>query len=192
MSTVQLSDLLHETYGAKLRQRQANNEEVSIESIASKANNNTSIELPQAIDDLIDNKMYRNKFRKLIREGHLPDLLELAALARTKEKPSHWFARATKTTAAPGQEGKPTNWERALKYLAKLHQVAETAERVAKRLGTKVNNFIYKQIWSGVNVERWAIQAEETRHDKPGRSRVKHFIWLCMHETTLLASRAQA
>jgi hypothetical protein len=163
-----------------------------IELTASKTINNTSIELPPEIDNLIDNKMYRNKFKKLVREGHMRDLLELAALARTKDNPSHWFARATKTTTAPGQEGKPTNWERALKYLAKLHQVAATAERVAKRLGSKVNMFIYKQIWKGVNVERWAVQAEEMRHDKPGQNRMKHFIWLCVHETTIQAGMAQA
>lgn len=186
MSTVQLSDLLHDTYGERLRQRQTSNN-VSIELTASKAITNTSIELPQEIDNLIDNKMYRNKFKKLVREGHLRDLLELAALARTKDHPSHWFARATKTTAAPGQEGKPTNWERALKYLAKLRQVAMTAERVAKRLGTKVNKFIYKQLWKGVNVERLAIQAQETRHDRPSQNRLKYFIWLCMHETTVQA-----
>jgi hypothetical protein len=147
--------------------------------------NNASIELPQAIDDAIDNKVYRNKFKNLIREGHLRDLLELAALARTKDNPSHWFARATKTTASPGREGKPTNWERTLKYLAKLRQVAMTAERVAKRIGTKVNNFIDQQIWKGVSVERWAIAAQEVRHDKPGQSRVKYFAWLCVNERRL-------
>lgn len=192
MSTVQLADLLHDTYGAKLSQRQTDNDDASIESSASKPSNNTSIELPQVIDDLIDNKMYRNKFKKLVREGYLRDLLELAGIARTKDNPSHWFARATKTTAAPGQEGKPTNWERALKYLAKLRQVAMTAECVARRIGTKVNKFIYKQIWKGVNVERWAIQAQETRHGRPGQSRPKHFAWLCMQEAMVLANMAHA
>ncbi|HEY7348101.1 MAG TPA: hypothetical protein VH599_07245 [Ktedonobacterales bacterium] len=186
MSTIQLSEALQGRYGARVSQRQKCNE-ASIEDTVSTVTNNTSIELPQEIDDLIDNKMYRNKFKKLVREGHTRDLLELAAIARTKDKPSHWFARATKTTAAPGQEGTPTNWERALKYLAKLRQVAQTAERVAKRIGTKVNSFIYKQIWKGVNVERWAITAEEVKHDKPGQGRAKHFAWLCINERQLAA-----
>lgn len=191
MSTIQAGDLLHGKYAGRFGQCQiARN--ASIELTASKAINNISIELPQAIDDLIDNKMYRNKFKKLVREGHLRDLLELAALARTKDHPSHWFARATKTTAAPGQEGKPTNWQRALNYLAKLRQVAMTAERVARRIGTKVSKFIYKQIWNGVSVERWAIQAEEMRHDKPGQSKLKHFVWLCLHERTLLTRAMQS
>lgn len=58
-------------------------------------NNTSSIELLAVIDDLIDNKMYRNKFRKLIREGHLRGLLELAEQAGSKDKPSHWFAKVT-------------------------------------------------------------------------------------------------
>lgn len=186
MSTMQLSEALQGRYGARVSHHQANSD-ASIEDTVRTVTNNTSIELPLEIDDLIDNKMYRNKFKKLAREGHTRDLLELAAIARTKVKPSHWFARATKTTAVPGQEGKPTNWERALKYLAKLRQVAQTAERVAKRIGTKVNGFIYKQIWKGVNVERWAVTAEEVRHDKPGQGRERHFAWLCINERRLTA-----
>jgi hypothetical protein len=183
MNTPSAGAVLQARY-ARLRPNQSN-DDTSIDSTVGTTTNKASIELPQAVDDLIDNKMYRNKFKKLIREGHLHDLLELAALARTKDNPSHWFARATKTTAAPGHEGKPTNWERALTYLAKLRQVAMTAERVAKRIGTKVNNFIYQQIWQGVNVERWAIAAQEVRHDKPGQSREKYFAWLCVHEKRL-------
>jgi len=58
-------------------------------------------------------------------------------------------------------------------------------ESVARRLGTKVNKFTYKQIWNGVNVERWAVAAEEIRHDKPGQSRERHFAWLCANEQRL-------
>ena len=39
--------------------------------------------------------------------------------------------------------------------------------------------------WNGVNVERWAVVAEEIRHDKPGQSREKHFAWLCVNEKQL-------
>ena len=35
------------------------------------------------------------------------------------------------------------------------------------------------------NVERWAIAAEEVRHDKSGQSRVKYFAWLCVNEQRL-------
>ena len=70
-------------------------------------------------------------------------------------------------------------------YFAKLAEVAHKAERVVRRLGIKVNKFIYKQIWKGVNVERWAIAAQEIKHDKPGQSREKHFAWLCLNEQRL-------
>jgi len=61
---------------------------------------------------------------------------------------------------------------------------------VSSDVGTKVNKFIYKQIWKGVNVERWAVQAEEMRHDKPNQSREKHFAWLCVNERLVLAGLA--
>jgi len=72
-----------------------------------------------------------------------------------------------------------------LPYFAKLKEVAQKAEAVVRRLGTKINKFIYKQIWKGVNVERWAVAAEEVRHDKPGQSREKYFAWLCINEQRL-------
>jgi len=72
-----------------------------------------------------------------------------------------------------------------LPYFAKLKEVARKAEAVARRLGTQINKFIYKQIWKGVNVERWAIAAQEVRHNKPGQSREKYFAWPCVNEQRL-------
>ena len=68
-------------------------------------------------------------------------------------------------------------WDRTLKFLAKLVKVQETAERVAQKLGTEVTKFIYRQIWRGVNVERWADTAAEV-----GRHKGKYFAWLCRRE----------
>jgi hypothetical protein len=103
-------------------------------------------------------------------------LLHLAREAQTKKRPDNWFAAACSKA----------RWEQyTLPYFAKLKEVAQKAEQVARRLGTKVNRFIYQQIWKGVNVERWAVTAEEVRHDKPGQSREKHFAWLCIHEQQL-------
>ena len=96
-------------------------------------------------------------------------------MAHSKHNPANWFAKACSKAA----------WERTLAYFAKLAEVAQKAEQVVRRLGIKVNKFIYKQIWNGVNVERWAVAAEEIRHDKPGQSREKHFAWLCVHEKRL-------
>lgn len=138
---------------------------------------NNSIELPEEIDNLIDNKMYRNKFRKLIREGHLKDLLELAKLAQMKDKPSYWFARATKTKPAPGQEDKPTMWERTLKYLAKLRKVTRTVTEIAERIQAPAEylKVVYAAYWRhGGNILRYAITAQETARTNPYR----YFCWL--------------
>ena len=49
------------------------------------------------------------------------------------------------------------------------------AKLVASRHGTRISKFVYEQIWKGVNVERWAILAEEVRHDKPGQGSLQNF-----------------
>jgi hypothetical protein len=136
-------------------------------SIEGSVNNSiTSIEIPAEVDALIDNKAYYNKFRKLVRE-YPKEILTLAELASTKDRPSHWFARVTAKK----------NWERTLKFLAELFRVRELAERVAKKLSITVTSFIYQQVWRGVNVERWADTAAEV-----GEHRAKYFTWLCRRE----------
>lgn len=165
--------------------QQYTRDDVSIESTEGNIiTNNTSIGLPPEIRELITGSDYwvrakSNRYKKLVREGHLDKLLHLAREARTKEHPANWFAAACSKA----------RWEQyTLPYFAKLREVARKAEQVARRLGLKinqVNKFIYKQIWKGVNVERWAIAAEEIRHDKPGQSREKHFAWLCLNEKRL-------
>jgi hypothetical protein len=179
MNTLSAGEVLQARYASfKQKQTIAN---VSIENTVDNATNNTSIELPQEIKALITGSDYwilakTNRYKKLIREGHLDKLLHLADEAQTKDNPANWFAAACSKA----------RWERyTLPYFTKLKEVARKAETVARRLGIKINNFIYKQIWNGVNVERWAIAAEEIRHDKPGQSRVKHFAWLCVHEKRL-------
>jgi hypothetical protein len=166
---------------ASFQQKKQSNDDASIENTVSKAfTNNTSIELPEKIKGLITGNDFwvnakTNRYKKLIREGHLDKLLELAKMAHSKNNPANWFAKVCSKAT----------WERTLAYFAKLKEVARKAEHVARRLGTTVNKFIYKQIWKGVNVERWAVTAEEVRHDKPGQSREKHFAWLCLHEQRL-------
>ena len=188
MSTVSTKELLAERFPQLNRTNTS--EASSIENNVGKTTNNTSIEtsvvnnqLPNEITELITGNEYwvnakSNRYRKLIREGHLEKLLELAKMAHSKDNPANWFAKACSKAA----------WERTLAYFAKLSEVVHTAERVARRVGTKVNKFIYKQIWNGVSVERWAVQAEEMRHDKPNQSREKHFAWLCVNEKLVLAS----
>jgi hypothetical protein len=178
MSALSAGAVLSAKY-ADLKQKQSNDAS-SIENTVGNTTNNTSIELPDEIKELITGNDFwvnakTNRYKKLIREGHLDKLLELAKMARVKNNPANWFAKACSKLA----------WERTLAYFAKLKEVARKAEHVARRLGTNVNKFIYKQIWKGVNVERWAIAAEEIRHDKPGQSREKHFAWLCVNEKRL-------
>jgi hypothetical protein len=134
----------------------------------SAGNNITSIEIPAAVDQLIDNKAYYNKFRKLMRE-YPREIMALVELAHTKAQPSRWFATVTAKK----------NWERTLKFLAELFRVRELAERVADKLNTAVTNFIYQQVWRGVNVERWAATAAEV-----GEHKAKYFTWLCRREAT--------
>jgi hypothetical protein len=179
MSTLTAGAVLQARY-ARYRPNQSN-DDTSIESTAGKPTNNTSIELPAEIKELITGSDYwvnlkTLRYKKLIREGHLDKLLHLAREAHTKDHPDHWFAAACSLK----------RWEKyTLPYFAKLKEVAQKAEAVVRRLGTKINRFIYKQIWKGVNVERWAIAAQEVRHDKPGQSREKYFAWLCVNEKRL-------
>jgi hypothetical protein len=199
MNALSAGAVLQQARYASLKQKQVKfNNDASIENTVSKLTTNNSIELapvktkvpdqgniPDKIDALIDNKMYRNKFKKLITQGHERDLCDLADVANTKNKPSHFFAKWTRTTPEAGKDNQPTNWQRTLQWLAKAREVARKAAYVAHKLKTEATRFIYKQIWKGVNVERWAVTAEEVRHDKPGQSRERHFAWLCLNEQRL-------
>jgi hypothetical protein len=142
-----------------------------------KAGSDTSIELPAAITNLITGSDYwvnakTNRYRKLVREGHLDNLLELAKLALTKDNPPHWFAKVCSVKA----------WERTLDFLKKLYSVRMKAAQVAKRIGEGMTKFVYKQIWAGKNVEHHAVTAEEVRHDKPNQSKWRLFAYLCKRE----------
>ena len=137
----------------------------------------TSIELPAAITRLITGNEFwvtakSNRYKKLIREGHLDNLLELAKLALTKNNPANWFAKVCSVKA----------WERTLDFLKKLNDVRRKATQVTKRVGEGMITFVYKQLWAGRNVERWAVAAEELRHDKPNQSRERLFAYLCILE----------
>ncbi len=159
-------------YQAMREQHDQKQKEIKI-----KAEGDTSIELPSAITNLITGNEYwvtakSNRYRKLIREGCLDDLLELAKLALKKDNPAHWFAKVCSVKA----------WERTLDFLKKLNNVRKKAALVTQRIGDGLTNFVYKQIWAGKNVERWAVAAEEVRHDKPDQSIGKLFAYLCKQE----------
>src|SRR5437660_10161777 len=81
-------------------QKKQCSDDASIENTVSKAiTNNTSIELPPEIKELITGNDFwvnakSNRYKKLIREGHLDKLLELAKMAHSKNNPANWFAKA--------------------------------------------------------------------------------------------------
>lgn len=182
MSTLSVNAVLQARYAILKQERTVQTiDDVSIENTVGNATNNTSIELPAEIKVLITGSDFwvlakTRRYKKLIREGQLDKLLHLAREALTKEHPANWFAAACSKA----------RWEKyTLPYFAKLREVAQKAEYVARRLGTQINKFIYKQIWKGVNVERWAVAAEEIRHDKPGQGKEKYFAWLCVNEKRL-------
>ncbi|MFJ5234532.1 hypothetical protein ACIQBJ_32095 [Kitasatospora sp. NPDC088391] len=125
---------------------------------------------PKVIDDLIDNKMYRRKFNALIRKGHLQDLLDLAEVAQGKDKPSHWFARATRTTPVPGNENKPTFWDRSLKFLKRLRKVRHIAREIGQRLKVPANSekAVFKAAWRhDERAVQMAVTAAETGRKHP-------------------------
>jgi hypothetical protein len=101
---------------------------------------------------------------------------ELARIAATKPKPSHWYATVTRKANEEGHEDHfiavTLKWVRET-----VLSIQEVAVRVAQKLGTEVTKFIYKQAWRGINIERWADTAVEV-----GTHKGKYFAWLCQRE----------
>lgn len=137
----------------------------------SKIANNTSIELPAEIASLITGSDYwktakQNRYKKLIRDGYMSELMQLAEIAKTKRIAANWFAKAASKA----------NWERTLEFIAKMRKVAQDAAEVARRLGVPSNNMkaIYKACWKhGSGVIRHAVTAAEL-----GREPYRYFNWL--------------
>ncbi len=175
--TTQLSELLtHSKYVTRLSQHTA---EASIE-INKLATNNTSIELPEEIKALNTGTPWlvrakANRYKMLIRQGYRELLLQLAREAQEKHSPAHWFASVCSKAS----------WQRTLDYAKKQAEVVKQAAETAKKLGTSVSTFIYKQVWKGVNTIRYAALAAETPHAKPGQGTLQHFAWLCLNEKRL-------
>jgi hypothetical protein len=124
-------------------------------------------DIPNEIDALIDNKLYRNKFKLLIRQGHLNDLLELARVARDKKAPSRWFAVVTAKK----------NWKATLAFLAELRHVKQLVHQVTSRIHVPQTSVraVYKACWKfGESTIQKAVCAAEI-----GRDPFRLFCWLC-------------
>lgn len=140
----------------------------------SKALTNTSIELPEQINNLITGNDYwrkakENRYKKLVREGYMQDLLQLAEVAESKRNPANWFAKAASKV----------EWERTLKFLAKIREVARNAAEVIQHIAVPANGMqvVYKACWKlNAGVVRHAVTAAEI-----GRDPYKLFTWLCWH-----------
>ncbi|MFC1419381.1 hypothetical protein [Streptacidiphilus cavernicola] len=121
-----------------------------------------------------------NRYRKLIREGHLNDLLELVALAPKMAQtttPANWFA------AWAGKK----HWERTLKTLTKLRRVAQVAEEVATRVKAlpKDMGAVLKAVWRhGERAVQMAVTASETAVTKkrPEGSAYRLFCFLAFKQ----------
>lgn len=82
--------------------------------------------LPDDVLNLIDDRNYLPKHKKIAREYGNKYLIKLSELAKTKNKPSHWYARATSKK----------NWKSiTLPMLDKLFQAIESAEKAISKLG---------------------------------------------------------
>jgi hypothetical protein len=136
-----------------------------VKSYRVKSNIGERADLPEELDNLIDNKMYRNKYRKMIKDGYLKQLLQLAEIAQSKDKPSHWFAKRCKKSL----------WESTLKWLGKLSSVKRDAVQIIQRLNVPKEHYnaVYKACWKRKDALRQAITAEEIGIDK-----LKLFNWL--------------
>ena len=118
MNALSAGAVLQARYASFQQKKQCN--DASIENtVSSDTTNKTSIELPQEIKALITGNDFwvnakSNRYKKLIREGHLDKLLHLAKQALTKDNPANWFARACSKA----------RWEKyTLPYFAKLKEV---------------------------------------------------------------------
>jgi len=152
---------------ASIELERVNTNTTSIELAQSQTQQASTLDIPKEVDTLIDNKLYRNKFRYLIKQGYLSQLLELAAIARQKDAPSRWFAVATAKA----------NWQATLKFLSELRRVRQTAAEVLRRINVPTDSIkaVYKACWKlRDTVARHAVTASEI-----GRDPFRLFCWLC-------------
>jgi len=101
--------------------------------------NNTSYQtregliLPKEITTLVDNKMYLPRHKKLARDYGVDWLLKLAELAKTKGKPSRWYAKVTGTK----------NWEQTEKMLIELFKKIDQMKDKLAGIGVSNNWIMY-------------------------------------------------
>ena len=150
----------------------------SIESNVSKTNN-ASIELPEEISSLIAGEAFReariNRYKMLIRQGHLSHLLEIARYCRrvATKNPAFLFAKMASKA----------KWEQTIEFAKKLVEaarvVAEAAQRLSRGTDPEGHKAIYKAYWhlKGAVVQKAALAAEIVA--EKGGNQLKLFNYLC-------------
>ena len=88
-----------------------------------------NIVIPDEISCLIDNKAYSNRHKYLIRNYGIEHMKKLAEIAKSKAKPSHWYAKATQRKE---DEKTGRNWENYT--LPMLERLFEKEARMKERL----------------------------------------------------------
>lgn len=147
----------------------------SIETNVGKTNN-ASIELPEEISSLIVGEAFRqariNRYKMLIRQGHLSHLLEIARYCRrvATKNPAFLFAKMASKA----------RWERTIEFAKQLVEAARVVAEAAKRLGSMADHkAIYKAYWhlKSAIVPKAALAAEIVA--EKGGNRLRLFNYLC-------------
>ena len=133
-SAEQIGAYLQRRYGSQV------NDEYIITSVDSGVSNRLSgaiksgaVVIPPEVDRLIDNKMYRNRVRFLIRVHGVHYMQKMAELAQTKAKPSHWFSKAVISVK---------NWsERTLSMLESLFATEGVVLKVVSGMSEQAQRF---------------------------------------------------
>ena len=136
---------------------------------------NETGELPAMVDELISNKAYRPRHRKLQRIYGDRILLKVAELCRGKDgsgkpinNPSAYYARITSLE----------NWDRTLRTVKRLLAATERAVVVMKKLGAEPQwlrwyvGVVYRN--SEAVVAQWVERATSAKRGSPQ----KLFAWL--------------
>lgn len=134
-SAEQIGSYLQRRYGSQL------NDDYILTSVDCTTSNRLSgafkagrVEIPPEVERLIDNKMYRNRVRYLIRVHGVHYMRKCAELAQTKAKPSHWFAKAVISVE---------NWrERTLSMLESLFSTEGIVLKAVEGMSEEAQRFV--------------------------------------------------
>lgn len=94
---------------------------------------NNELKLPSEVTNLVDNKMYLPRHRKLARDYGVDWLLKLSELAKTKGKPSRWYAKVTGTK----------NWQQTEEMLTKLFKKIDLMREKLSGIGVSNQWIMY-------------------------------------------------